>query len=75
MNVIKLIINIIFLKAGMDFGPAMSSAAAEITQQLDIMRSRTDETAEDLRRMEQEQESFALQYHECTKINGIYFPY
>uniref|UniRef100_A0A0V0G7K5 Signal transducer and activator of transcription n=1 Tax=Triatoma dimidiata TaxID=72491 RepID=A0A0V0G7K5_TRIDM len=56
--------------AGMDFGPAMSSAAAEITQQLDIMRSRTDETAEDLRRMEQEQESFALQYHECTKINA-----
>jgi hypothetical protein len=23
-----------------------------------------------LRKMEQEQESFALQYHECTKLNG-----
>lgn len=29
------------------------------------------ESGEDLRRMEQEQESFALQYHECTKLNGM----
>lgn len=28
------------------------------------------ETAEDLRCMEQEQEGFALIYHDCTKVNG-----
>lgn len=31
------------------------------------------DSGEDLRRMEQEQESFALQYHECTKLNGKYY--
>lgn len=31
------------------------------------------ETAEDLRKMGQEVESFALQYHECTKVNGECF--
>lgn len=43
---------------------------AEIAQQLEFLRRRTQETGEDLRKMEQEQEAFALQYHECTKLNG-----
>ncbi|GLG97418.1 Signal transducer and transcription activator [Gryllus bimaculatus] len=45
-------------------------SSAEIAQQLDFLRRRTQETGEDLRKMEQEQESFALQYHECTKLNA-----
>ncbi|XP_024081197.1 signal transducer and activator of transcription 5B-like [Cimex lectularius] len=57
--------------AGVDLGGGgMSTVAAEIAQQLEILRARTHETSEDLRRMEQEQESFALQYHECTKLNA-----
>ncbi|XP_063231375.1 signal transducer and activator of transcription 5B isoform X2 [Bacillus rossius redtenbacheri] len=43
---------------------------AEITQQIEYLRRRTQETGEDLRKMEQEQEAFALQYHECTKLNA-----
>lgn len=46
------------------------STAAEIMAQLELFRTRTQETAEDLRKMEQEQEAFAIQYHECTKLNG-----
>ncbi|XP_049786720.1 signal transducer and activator of transcription 5B isoform X3 [Schistocerca cancellata] len=42
----------------------------EIAQQLDYLRRQTHETGEDLRRIEQEQEAFALQYHECTKVNA-----
>ncbi|XP_025832756.1 signal transducer and activator of transcription 5B [Agrilus planipennis] len=47
-----------------------NSSSAEVMHKLDILRNRTREQAEDLRRMEQEQEAFALQYHECTKINA-----
>lgn len=43
---------------------------AEIVSELDILHRRTRETADELRQLEQEQESFALQYHDCTKING-----
>jgi signal transducer and activator of transcription 5B len=43
---------------------------AEMAQQLQFLRRRTDETGEDLRKMEQEQEAFAINYHDCTKING-----
>nr|CAD7423970.1 unnamed protein product [Timema monikensis] len=43
---------------------------AEIAQQLDFLSRHTQETGGDLRKMEQEQEAFALQYHECTKLNG-----
>ena len=50
--------------------PLISDSNAEIAQQLDYLRRRTQETGEDLRKMEQEQEAFALQYHECTKLNG-----
>lgn len=44
---------------------------AEIINELDILHRRTRETADILRQLEQEQESFALQYHDCTKINGM----
>lgn len=50
--------------------PLIPDSNAEIAQQLDYLRRRTQETGEDLRKMEQEQEAFALQYHECTKLNG-----
>ncbi|XP_050693053.1 signal transducer and activator of transcription 5B-like isoform X3 [Eriocheir sinensis] len=43
---------------------------AEIVSELDILHRRTRETADELRQLEQEQESFALQYHDCTKINA-----
>jgi len=50
--------------------PLITDSNAEIAQQLDYLRRRTQETGEDLRKMEQEQEAFALQYHECTKLNA-----
>ncbi|XP_071530717.1 signal transducer and activator of transcription 5B isoform X2 [Panulirus ornatus] len=43
---------------------------AEIVSELEILHRRTRETADELRHLEQEQESFALQYHDCTKINA-----
>lgn len=46
---------------------------SEIVFQLNTFKDRTLETGEDLRKLEQEQESFALQYHECTKLNGTEF--
>lgn len=48
----------------------MPDSAAEIAQQIDVLRHRTTETGKLLRQMEQEQENFALHYHECTKLNG-----
>lgn len=42
----------------------------EIVSELDILHRRTRETADALRQLEQEQESFALQYHDCAKISG-----
>uniref|UniRef100_A0A0K8T940 Signal transducer and activator of transcription n=1 Tax=Lygus hesperus TaxID=30085 RepID=A0A0K8T940_LYGHE len=56
--------------AGVDLGGGSNSVASEILQQIEVIRSRTQDTAEELRRMEQEQEAFALQYHECTKLNA-----
>lgn len=49
-----------------------TNSGAQVLYQLEQLRRRTQETAEDLRRMEQEQEAFAIQYHECTKLNGEY---
>lgn len=51
-------------------GLLAGDAVAEIAQQLEILRRKTQETGEDLRRMEQEQEAFAISYHECTKLNA-----
>ncbi|XP_074031027.1 signal transducer and transcription activator Stat92E isoform X1 [Leptinotarsa decemlineata] len=48
----------------------ISNSGVEVLQKVTVLRSRTQGTAEDLRKMEQELESFALQYHECTKINA-----
>ena len=48
----------------------LPDASGEILQQLDILRQRTQDTGEDLRRIEQEQEAFALEYHELTKIQA-----
>lgn len=47
-----------------------ATTGAEILHKIELLRRRTQESGEDLRRMEQEQESFALQYHECTKLNA-----
>ena len=48
----------------------VGDAATEIAQQFDSLRRGTQETDEDLRKMAQELEAFALSYHECTKINA-----
>ncbi|KAF7282323.1 signal transducer and transcription activator Stat92E isoform X2 [Rhynchophorus ferrugineus] len=61
--------------AGADFmgmGPTLplSNSAAEVLHKLEDLRKRTQATAEDARKLEQEQEAFALQYHECTKVNA-----
>ncbi|XP_066595837.1 signal transducer and activator of transcription 5B [Prorops nasuta] len=55
---------------GGQIGLMVGDAVAEITQQVESLRRRTQETGEDLRKMEQEQEAFALSYHECTKLNA-----
>jgi STAT protein, all-alpha domain len=52
-------------------GGSQDIIQAEINQQLEYLRIRTQKTGEECRRIEQEQEAFALQYHECTKLNGI----
>ncbi|XP_028135421.1 signal transducer and activator of transcription 5B isoform X1 [Diabrotica virgifera virgifera] len=48
----------------------ISNSGAEVLQKVNVLRSRTQSTAEDLRKMEQELEAFALQYHECQKITA-----
>lgn len=48
----------------------ISNVTAEVARQVDVLQRRTEDTAKDLRKLEEDQESFALQYHECTKING-----
>ncbi|XP_018340106.1 PREDICTED: signal transducer and activator of transcription 5B [Trachymyrmex septentrionalis] len=48
----------------------IGDTVTEIAHQVDILRRKTYETGEDLRKIEQEQESFALSYHECTKLNA-----
>ena len=54
----------------MQVGLAQVEPAAEIIQQLEMLRRRTNETNNDLRQLDQELEAFALQYHECTKVIG-----
>ncbi|XP_046658831.1 signal transducer and activator of transcription 5B [Homalodisca vitripennis] len=54
----------------MPTGVVADITAVEIMQQLELFRSRTQMTSEDLRKLEQEQESFALHYHECNKLNA-----
>ena len=44
--------------------------SAEIVQQLEVLKTRTRETADDLRQLASDQESFALQYHNSTSYNG-----
>ncbi|XP_043290168.1 signal transducer and activator of transcription 5B [Venturia canescens] len=51
-------------------GLMVGDAVAEIAQQVEALRRRTQETSEDLRKMAQEQEAFAISYHECTKLNA-----
>lgn len=51
-------------------GLMVGDAVAEIAQQVETLRRRTQETSEDLRKMAQEQEAFAISYHECTKLNA-----
>ncbi|CAB3370080.1 Hypothetical predicted protein [Cloeon dipterum] len=53
-----------------NLGSALEATNAEITTQIEYLRSRTQKTAEDCRHIEQQQESFAIKYHECTKVNA-----
>lgn len=48
----------------------IGDVVTEIAQQVEILRRKTFESGDDLRKMEQEQEAFALAYHECTKMNA-----
>ncbi|XP_072377045.1 signal transducer and activator of transcription 5B-like [Diabrotica undecimpunctata] len=48
----------------------ISNSSAEVLQKINVLRNRTQSTAEDIRKMEEELESFALQYHECQKITA-----
>lgn len=48
----------------------IGDSVAEIVQQVEALRRKMYESGEDLRRMEQEQEAFAISYHECTKLNA-----
>ncbi|XP_045471331.1 signal transducer and activator of transcription 5B isoform X3 [Harmonia axyridis] len=51
-------------------GLSMKNSGAETLHKIDILKRRTQDTSTDLRRMEEDQEAFAIQYHECTKINA-----
>lgn len=51
-------------------GFEIPNSAIEVTRKITILRNRTQETAEDLSKMKQEQEAFVLQYHELTKLNA-----
>lgn len=42
----------------------------DIIQQLGALRQKALDCADDIRKMEHDQESFALSYHECTKLNA-----
>lgn len=48
----------------------IGDSVAEIAQQIETLHQRTNETNEDCQHLLQEQEAFALTYHECTKINA-----
>ena len=50
--------------------PLLPDTASEIIQQIQYLRQRVHEAGEDYEKMKQEQESFAIQYHECAKLNG-----
>lgn len=50
--------------------PLVPDAASDIIQQIQYLHQRVREAAEDYEKMKQEQESFAIQYHECAKLNG-----
>lgn len=52
--------------------PGPHDPHSEITQQLDTLRRRTQETEDELRRMIQIQESFVIQYQECQKLQAHY---
>ncbi|XP_014225592.1 signal transducer and activator of transcription 5B isoform X2 [Trichogramma pretiosum] len=53
-------------RAGLVAGDSM----AEIAHQIDLLRRKTQETSEEVRKLENDQESFAISYHECTKLNA-----
>lgn len=44
----------------------------EILHQLEVFRSRTQQTVEDLRALEQDQEAFTIQYHDNQKLAGMF---
>lgn len=48
----------------------VADSATDIAHQVEILRRRTQETADALGQMAQDQEAFALGYHECTKVTA-----
>lgn len=63
-------------EAGGDY-PLFSSdfdipnASTDVIRKINTLRNRTQETADELSKIKQEQEAFALQYHELTKMNAV----
>lgn len=51
-------------------GFEIPNSATEVIRKINTLRSRAQETAQELSRVKQEQEAFALQYHDLTKLNG-----
>ncbi|CAH0557720.1 unnamed protein product [Brassicogethes aeneus] len=62
--------NLVQTSNGEFSGIMVPNLGAETQRKLNNLRSRISETAEDLRKMSQEGEAFAIQYHECTKYNA-----
>jgi len=44
--------------------------AAELAEQMNILKQRTVETSNELRNLEQEQQAYTITYHDSTKISG-----
>lgn len=62
------------LQVGGLIGPHLNfvpdTTSAEILHQIEILRQKTQVTNDELGHLEQEQESFALKYHDCAKIRA-----
>lgn len=51
----------------------ISSRASDIMHKIEMLRRKSSGTSDLLRSMEEQQESFAIRYHDCTKLNGKSF--
>ncbi|KAB7505902.1 Signal transducer and activator of transcription 5B [Armadillidium nasatum] len=64
--------NVMNSPGGMMQSNMVIDPSAEIVQQLEVLKARTRETADDLRQLASDQESFALQYHNCTSYDASF---